>query len=483
MTMNFKKRICQILLIFIWVSNSCFAIETNFLDPSDHSKTSLTSQSERLVGEKIMQKIHGTDFLLPDPVVNEYLGQLAKKFAHKVNITDFKLHFFGVDTSEFNAFAFFGGHVAVHSGLILAVANESELAAVLAHETAHISQRHLARMVAANKQMMPLTYAEILAAIAIGALASPEAGAHLITAAMAGHMQQMINFTREHEKEADRIGIKLLAESNYDPNAMVTVFERMKRRTQYHEMPPEYLMTHPVFDSRISDAQHRAASFPKPSNLNDSLQFNLVRARLEVGKEENTSRKINRLKAELQTNPNKIAAQYGYALSLLKNRKSNLALPILKDLVAKNPDQWILELALSEAFEIDGQIEIALDRSRGLLKKQPNNYAIILHTADLYLKNNQPQEALNILFPHRKTADYPVIHQMMAKAYSKTKQPALLHRSQAEWHLIRGEFKAAYLQLDLALEYANTNSQIAAQINERKNAIKKIEKAQDAVKI
>ena len=472
-----------ILLIFIWSSNSCFAIETNFLDPSDHSKTSLTSQSERLVGEKIMQKIHGTDFLIPDPVVNEYLGQLAKKFGSKVNITDFKLHFFGVDTPEFNAFAFFGGHVAVHSGLILAVGNESELAAVLAHETAHISQRHLARTVAANKQMMPLTYAEILAAIAIGALASPEAGAHLITAAMAGHVQQMINFTRDHEKEADRIGIKLLADSNYDPNAMITVFERMKKRTRYHEMPPEYLMTHPVFDSRISDAQHRAAAFPKPTNLTDSLQFHLVRARLEVGKEENTTRKINRLKAELQSNPNKIAAQYGYALALLKNRKANLALPILKELVAKHPEQWILELALSEALEVDGQIEAALIQSKRLLQSHPGNSAIILHTADLYLKNNQAQETLNLLFPYRKTADYPVIHQMMARAYSKTKQPALVHRSQAEWHLIRGEFKAAYKQLDLALEYASQNSQIAMQIKERKNTIKKLEKNQDAVKL
>lgn len=478
------KILCScILLSNIWINNSLLAIETNF--PDVGSETALETEIERKIGNMIMQKIYGSDFLISDPIVNSYLQKLAVEFNKHLPHSDFTLHFFGVNTPELNAFAFFGGHVAVHSGLILAVANESELAAVLAHETAHIAQRHLARMVTENRKMLPLTYAEILAAIAIGALGAPEAGAHLANAAMAGHAQQMINFTREHEQEADRIGIQLLSHTSFDPAALASVFQRMKQQSMYNHMPPEYLLTHPLFESRIADAQNRARSLPTKQATN-SLFFYLVRARLEIEKGENTKRKLARLKEALVAGryQNKTAARYGYALALLKNQQPQEALLLLQELTTENPNQFVLELSLAEAEQATGHLDRALNRTHHLLEIYPNNYPILLQYATLLLQNKQPQKVINLLKAQRKQHDDdPIIHQMLARSYSMLRQPVELHRAQAEWHLTRGEFKEALQQLDLALEYAENNKAILKTIRDRKEAILDIQKAQREIKL
>ncbi len=460
-------------------------LQTNFPEVGEYVDSSLSPQTERLIGDHIMQKIYGSDFIVSDPVVNEYLQSIATKFSSHIHTKDLKLHFFGVNTPELNAFAFFGAHVAVHSGLILAVTNENELAAVLAHETAHITQHHLLRIVAANRQMMPLTFAEVLAAIAVGALGAPEAGAHLANAALAGHVQQMINFTREHEQEADRIGIKLLAASKFDPTAMASVFQRMKKQVYYHEIPPEYLLTHPVFDARIADAQNRAEMLPY-QQAPDSLQFHLVRARLEVANKENTTKKINRFKELLDTGRylNKAAAQYGYALALVKNQQSKAALPILKSLMALHPSHWMIELGMAEAEANANLMSQALNRTQRLLKDHPANYAIALQCASLLLQNEQAHEAIKLLLSYRKThMQDPVLHQLLARSYSKVQQTVQLHRTQAEWHFARGEFKPALHQLDLALEHSEIDKKFTAQIQDRKKTMQDIIQRQKEIKL
>ncbi len=474
------------LWALIFSVHTAQAFETNFPQLGEASMSSrLDAHSEQVIGNMIMQKIHGSGFFISDAVVNEYLKNLAAKFSTETRIPNFTLDFFGVNSSEFNAFAFFGSHVAVHSGLILAVDNESELAAVLAHETAHITQRHLTRMLQHNQKMMPLTYAEILAAIAIGALGSPEAAAHLATAAMAGHVQQVINYTRDHEQEADRIGIQLLARTQFDPSAMASVFQRMKQHSIYQEMPPEYLLTHPMFDSRIADAQNRAASLAY-RQIPDSLFFHFVRARLEIEKEENAHKKLNRLKENLISDryQNKAAAQYAYALALMNNRQPQEALPILRDLNARYPEEWIIDLSVVDAEAKTGHMAPALLRIKQLLEAKPKNYAIRLQYATLLLQQKQAQQVIKLLLPYRKVHfTDPAIHQMLAHAYSMSQQPIKLHHSQAEWHFAKGEFKEAYKQLDLALEYAEHHPMESQKINDRREAIKEIEEQQRDLKL
>ena len=485
------RPLLRLLLIILiatatYLSNISFAIETNFPDIGESSASILETKNEKMIGDMIMQKIHGSNFLIADPIVNEYLHSIARHFKSQPPLRHINLDIFGVNTPEFNAFAFFGGHIAVHSGLILGVSNESELVAVLAHEIAHITQRHLARIMDASQQMMPLTAAEILAAIAVGALGAPEASIHLATAAMAGHVQSMVNFTREHEKEADRVGIQMLSQTEFDPNAMASVFQCMKKNSQYQTKPPEYLLTHPVYDSRIADAQNRAAAF-KSKKATDSLSFHLVRARLEVAIEESMHKKIDRLKEKLSAGryQNKIAAEYAYAVSLLKSPKeANTGLIRLQNLNTQNPNQWMLELGLAEAEYLTGQLAAALNRTKRLLEANPANYAIILEYVKLLLQNKQPKIAISLLVAERQRHfTDPLLHQLLARAYSLSQQQTELHRSQAEWHFSRGEFKDAFKQLDLALGYAQHNPSVSNKIVKRKAAMEAIIAEQKDLKL
>ena len=436
------------------------------------------------MGDMVLQKIHGSDFKLADPIVDQYLQELATKFNAHINLPNFKLHFFGVDTSELNAFAFFGANVAVHSGLILAVNTESELAAVLAHETAHISQHHLSRMVATNRQMMPLTIVELLAALAIG-IGSPEAGIHLAHAALAGHMQNMINFTREHEQEADRMGMQLLVKTNFDPNGMAGVFQHLRRHTGYQTKAPEYLMTHPVFDSRIADAQNRALSLGT-RKVSDSLFFHLVRARLEVSKYENTHKKITRLQDKHQKGrfQNKTAAQYAIAIAHIKNHHPQKAIPLLQELLKAHPNEWVIELSLAKAESKANLIQQALARTERLMKIYPSNYAILSYHTGFLLQNKQPDKVVTLLITHKRNhMRDPFLHEMMARAYSMIGEKVALHRAQAECHFAKGQFREAFKQLEVALEYTKNKDPVIRQIKERRNTMQAIIQQQKGLKI
>ena len=451
--------------ILLGVGQPALGLETGFPDEIAANEPYSQQKNEKIMGEMIMQNIYSTEFIVPDPVVNEYLQSLANRFVTTSHLPQRQLHFFGVNTAEFNAFAFFGEHVAVHSGLILAVQNENELAAVLAHETAHITQRHLARLLELNRQMMPVTAAEILAAVAVGSFGSPEAGFHLATAALAGHLQQMIHFTREHEKEADRVGIALLAKANFDTRAMASVFSKMKKYAHYDNMPPEYLMTHPLFDSRVADAENRAALFA-PKTVPDSLDFHLVRARLEVAKPENMAKKINRLKEKITntTDQEKVGNQYAYALALVHHLKAKEAIPLIEGLIE----------AQKNANDIAG----ALQNSLHLSKMFPDSYAIRLQQADLFLKNKEPNKTIKLLLPYRKSERDPALQQLLARAFGALQESAELHRAKAEWHVRRGEFKDALLQLELASEYAENNAILQDQIRLKREMIQKTEREQ-----
>ncbi len=455
-------------------------IESN-VPELEYAQTTVNPETERVLGQVIMQKIHGSDHFMQDQVLHEYLKQFSQAFSNPHDLPHLRPHFFGFESEELNAFAFFGGNVAVHGGLILSVNNESELAAVLAHETAHIKQRHLSRMLQNNQKMLPLTMAELLAAAALGTL-SPDAGAHLATAVIAGHTQQLINFTRENEQEADRIGIQLLAAAHYDPRAMATVFECMKNKAYYQKAPPEYLLTHPLFESRIADAQNRAHGFSSHIKK-DSLAFYLVRARLEVQKEENSAKKVKRLHERLNHGSEYVqrSAEYAYALALINDHQQALAIPILERLFDAHPDEWILAFSLIEAKAASIDLKKTLEQSQRLLNRYPHNEAIFLNHLGYLLKDKQSRLVIRKLFPHQKDSrQNPVIYQLLAKAHSQLAQKTEVHRSQAEWHFSRGEFPEALAQLDFALEHAQTKHQkdYVELIQERKKSMQVLREQQ-----
>ena len=473
-----QRTLLSVLILFSMLLNMASAKEP-----------ALPLEKEKLLGTLFMQQLHGSDCVVLDPSVHDYLQHLGNRLSESAGIKDYKLHFFGIASDELNAFAFFGGHVAVHTGLIQQVHTESELAAVLAHETAHIAQKHRPRMLEQNQKLLPLTIAQLLAATAIGMMGGGEAGAHLATAVLANHVQQLINYTHEHEQEADRIGMQILSKSNFNPQGMATVFQGLKQKSMYQSKAFAYLRTHPLFESRIADAENRAETLPY-RQTSDSLMFHLVRAKLELSRKENDADRVKRLKAQLDSGkyPNATGAAYAYALALAQNNQFSEALKHLRELATKTPNHWMIALSLAETEYAAGNTRKALNSLQYLLKTYPNHPPITLSYASILLDLNTPaygQQAEKLLLHLLKQQQHypanPITYELLTRTQSQLHKFVACHQSQAEWHAARGEFPKALQQLDFALEKTKHASTSASTITKRKAVLTELHTQQKAL--
>lgn len=496
--LKLKKVTSFLMIVSFLVSNlflnsvSAMRFESNIPDVGQEGQFTITNETERAIGKSLMHKIYSTDLVSTDAVVQEYLVDLGIRLSKGRPPCDFQMFYFPLNIHVLNAFAFFGGNVAVHTGLIYALDNESELAGVLAHETAHVTQRHLARMLTNQKKMKPIAIAELLLSIAIGALGAPDIGMGLMTAAMGGQVQQMINYTREHEYEADRIGIQILSRAGFDPMALPGVFKKLSEQQRYSETPPEYFLTHPLFENRIADAYNRAEKMPKQTHK-DSIFFHLVRARIEAGSTDKTALLLQRAQERLKTGKynNKTFAEYSYALALTKARKYSEARNIIQDLIAQNEynnenqkELWILKLSLAEIEQEAGHLQEAATQLSILSNESPGHPAILLTHADVLMEMKQYDKAKQALLRlNPKRAEDPNIYHALVKANSKLGRVVDAHRSQAEWLFLRGEYKKAEQQLDWAMEKSGANTSLVEEIRFRKEAMSDWIKRQKELKL
>ena len=267
--MNSIKPLVAILL-FCWTIQPALALDYTLPDMGDSSGAYLSTAQERKLGRAFMRYVHANATLIKDPMLNGYLQTLGDRLASKSNLGAGSFHFFLVDDPMINAFAGPGGYIGIHTGLILEAETESELAAVLAHEIAHVSQKHIARMVQAADQMALPAAGMLLAAVLLGAATGGSAAIAAAVGGQAALMQKQINFTRANEREADNVGMQILSKSNYDTRAMATFFQRLGRATNSGGIAlPEFLLTHPVTADRTADALARAERYPYKQPKND----------------------------------------------------------------------------------------------------------------------------------------------------------------------------------------------------------------------
>jgi predicted Zn-dependent protease len=447
-------------------------------------QTILTLNQEKAWGERIMREIRAQNQISLDEVLNAYLQGLAERVAKAAPKSAFPLKVFAIPSSELNAFTFFGGHIGVYYGLILGVASESELLAVLAHEYAHITQRHLARTLENHRRMMPLTMAEILGAIVMGSITSPEAGMYATQAILEMHFQKMMTFSRVHEQEADREAIHTLGRLKSDPRALLRMFERFNKGSYFHDKVPEYLRSHPLNESRIADAEnrivklgHQADAAPMDSEFDWMLARALVASVVGSKKEV-----ILQLKAQLQQSeqgsPMWRQAQYAMALCLQAEREYAAAAEILLSLYKVYPDAWVLALSLAEVRYLQGSTQESLEQFAKLSARYPGFFPIDALYSAYLIRDKKPALAKKRLNRYiEKQGDSLSLQQLLTQANRLLGDISGVHRAQAEWHLLRGDTKAAKLQVELALQHTDDTDVIAlAKIDALKDRIRECEK-------
>jgi predicted Zn-dependent protease len=419
----------------------------------DVSRTTITLQQERALGESIMRQIHSMPQYLDDSEVSDYVNGLGYRLVANAPNVEQQFEFFVLQDPTVNAFALPGGFIGVHTGLITTARSESELAAVLAHEIGHVTQRHIARLFTQQKQAGIASLAAMALAI-LAARSSPDLAQAAVAGAQYASLQTALNFTRDNEREADRVGLQILEKSGFDARAMPAFLEQLQRAYRlYDNNAPSYARTHPLTYERIADVENRVSSLPY-RQVPDSLQFELVRARLR-------ERDMSPLDAvayfdDMLTEKKSVSdvpSRYGLVLALLRTRDYRRASNEMQTLLTEAPDSAMV-LALDGRTRVAaGDSKGAMDRYATALKRFPRNRTLTYAYARLLLDRRQGADALRVVSAALSDSKSdPKLFSLQAEAYAATGQRLQQHRAQAEAYALMGSLPAAIDQLQIGLK-------------------------------
>lgn len=420
------------------------------------ASSAISLDKEVLIGDAIMRQLRGQAPIINDPLLNEYIQDIGNRLVAQADNVKFPYKFFIIDNPEINAFAFFGGHIGIHTGLIFNARNESELASVLAHEVSHVTQRHIARSIEARQKSSPLQIASLLGSILL-AVVNPELGMAGISASNAAAAQSSINYTRQNEKEADRVGIAILAQAGFDPNGASNFFSILAEKNRNKSTPFGFLLTHPLPESRIADARTRAASF-RPRNIPESINFHLAKSRILARYYANPARNIEYFTRILQkqTYAFKQAAEYGLALSYLANEEFEASLKLIDKLLQQQPNNlFYLDTYTDISIEMN-QHQKAIDKLSAQIAHAPYNLVLTLNLANVLIKAEIFEIAITLL------KDYLLInpenllaYNLLSDAYRNSEQKLEMHQVKAEVYALVAAYPRAIDELHTAYNYAN----------------------------
>lgn len=449
-------------------------------DMGDAAGGALSPQQEERLGEAFMREIRQSLKIVDDPELNEYIQSLGFRLVANSDNQTHDFHFFLVEDPGINAFAAPGGYVGINTGLILASESESELASVLAHEIAHVTQRHLARAFdKGNKLNLPAT-AAMIAALIVGTQ-NRELGQAALATTQALSVQTQINFTRANEEEADRVGMQTLARADFDARSMPAFFERLQQAIRFSGPGlPEFLSTHPVTASRIADTRNRAEQYPY-RQVSDSLAYHLARAKLRVLAERNPKQGVKQFAENLKQGQyrNAQAERYGYALALLANRDYDAARAQINELLDQDKDRLAYQIALARIEMASSHTQRALAIYADALKLYPGNPPLTLFYSRALLASGQADKARRLLEEHvRQARPDPDLYKLLAEAEGAAGLKAAAHQALAEHYYLNGQTDAAIQQLTLALGEKDADFYRSSQIEDRLRQLKD-EKAQE----
>jgi len=429
------------------------ALAEGLPDLGDVSQATFTPMLERRLGDRIMREIRIDPQYYEDVEATDYINALGDRLVARGSDTRQKFDFFLIRDNQINAFALPGGYIGVNTGLLLAAQSESEVAGVLSHEIAHVTQRHIARMIAEQDKSQIVSIAALAVAI-LAARTSPDAASAAAAFGTAGAIQNQLNFTRDNEREADRVGLTVLEAAGFDPRAMPTFFERLQRATRIYEgkgSAPSYLRTHPLTYERIADVQNRVESLPY-RQVPDGLDFQLVRAKLRATLDSpREAREFFEDSLSERKFLSETASRYGLTLTLLR----------LKDTVGAQREYALLRKAGRTSPMIErlgceirtavGPGAAAAQCYQDALKAYPHHRALTYGYIDMLLAERKPQAALQVVEDRLRsyTDDYR-LYLRQSEAYALLGKNYAQHRALGEAYYRMGNLPGAIEQFQIA---------------------------------
>ncbi|MFL2707095.1 MAG: M48 family metalloprotease [Gammaproteobacteria bacterium] len=471
-----KLKIYWLILVF-----SCTLIPEEDLPViGDASSSVISIASEYNLGRLYMAQLRRSLPEYLDPVTQDYAEHLVYRLSEFSELTDRRLEIALIDEKSVNAFAAPGGIVGINAGLIFHAEAEGQLASVLSHELAHLSQRHFARRMQRQKDRSLANSLMILGSIALaGATSNPNAllvGQQAIT-------QQNLSFSRGDEQEADRIGFKNLIRAGFDPKSTSHMFEKLQslsRLSGSNEL--EFLRSHPLTKNRIADAQSRSQGF-EGKDYRNSIEYELVRNRSIVHFSEVPRQSVTifqKKKNEAKTQREELESYYGLALSLSKDKKHDQALQNMRKALILDSENLILQIGLLELHIAAENFFEAEALAASLLSTNPNNYPItmlyneVLMNKGEYETGEEILRELSLIRPND-----PQVWYWLAEVQGLDKNVIGLHLSRAEYFFLTGAYETSIKHLRMAMELTGNNFQLTESIH---NKIERSHRSIEALK-
>jgi predicted Zn-dependent protease len=413
----------------------------------------LSPAEEERIGRQVVAQLRTHGLILDDPELEEYVGRIGWRLAEQTEHAPSGFKFFVIDDGHVNAFALPGGYIGVNAGLIMESESESELAGVMAHEIAHVTQRHIARQIEATQGLTWATAAAMLLAIIAGG-GDPSVVQAAIALGMGNLQQQQINFTRQHELEADRLGIRTLVRAEYNPNGMSEFFRKMERRARlYGNRLPEILLTHPLSDTRIAEAESRIRDV-RVTTIRESDEYPLMRARVRVLNSTQPSEAVTYFEEKRRhAGTSDPATDYGYALALSRVGRIERSHDLLAELASREASHPHFALAHARVLLDRGDRQKAL---RVLARVEPRHSSyppINLVYAEALIVNGYAPDARRYLMNRRGLVQRNAgANRLLARAAEQENRLAEAHYREARYFFLRGNHAAAMHRLMAGLQ-------------------------------
>ena len=432
----------------------------------------VSNDQEKIIGNEFLKQVYSQAPLISDPLIQEYSELLVYRLSEYSLVKDRNFNVLLIDDDSLNAFAAPGGVIGINGGLFLNAQNEGQFASVITHELAHLSQRHFARNIL-NSQDNNIASVLVMVSAVAAAVATNNP-----TAFMAGPaflQQQSLRYSRLFEREADRVGFNNLINAEYDPSSMGEMFEQMaKLRRLAGDKIPEFLLTHPISSSRVTDAFNAADQVETPFNTKDSLNYQLIRGRLQIRYEDIPLNSVRKIKGLLKKNPSSNENRYALSIAYKISGQHKNALKTIDSLIIENPKNLILNNTKAEILLDEGKSQDALRLVNAFLNISPKNYPLSVLKAKILAYDKKLFAAEELIRDQllRRNND-PYLWLYLSEVQRDSKNVIGYHQSRAEYYLLLGQYEDALNQLQFALKLTENNFQVSESIMTKINTTRR----------
>ncbi len=432
--------------------------------------SALSAEEERIMGEQFLIQIRQTLDLLDDDYAQQYVNALGQYLLKAVEVKYWPFHFYLVKDNDLNAFAGPGGHIFIFSGLINEMDEIDEVAAVMCHEIAHVTARHLAHRIDQSKNLGWATLAGILAGILIGG----SAGAAIMAGSQAATAQAQLHYSREDERQADQLGFKYTDQSTFDPAGLIAALTKIQKNQWIGtDTIPPYLLTHPTGPERTSSLDIMLRDYSKTPDSTEAARFRalwpffktIVKAKSKEPRDAERE-----FKRELEKNPDSGLAHFGLGLVMNEKSEYDLAIAHFQKALLTQPKSVPVLRSLGRSYQMKGQDAEAIAVLEKALRIDPQDVSLTFLLAFSYQNLQKYKEAIRLYerLVAMNAASVQVFYNL-GVSYGKEGKLALAHYNFGVYFKRLGKRGKAMFHFQKAEELAKNDPALKGRI---KNAMK-----------